>query len=89
MKQTLEKFVSSLSSSNSLPPLAFALCNELMHSYKDCNLELLLLVCELCCRTDAGDVCLRLCLSDENLKAREDIRDSDFGAEPVQLGFFV
>lgn len=73
MKQTLEKFVSSLSSSNCLPPLAFALCNELMHSYKDCNLELLLLVCELCCRTDAGDVCLRLCLSDENLKAREDI----------------
>lgn len=73
MKQTLEKFVSSLRSSNCLPPLAFALCNELMHSYKDCNLELLLLVCELCCRTDAGDVCLRLCPSDENLKAKEDI----------------
>lgn len=43
-----------------LPAVAAGICNFLHSRYADFSVEAALLITELCCRTDGGDVCIRI-----------------------------
>lgn len=56
-----EHLIKILRTSSHLPAIAAGICNLIYTQDKDCPIELLMLIVELCCRSDDGDVCLKVC----------------------------